>query len=301
MKTCILYRTRMIALMIFAVPMISSSQPFVDPLNVKYQYFPERSYTDGSNSSMSSSLSEATILLPLQLKNSDIVIINADATEMDFNYKGEQSLHTSLYSTSLALGYDHQWKNSKWRTMVMAIPKINSDFKDLSSEDFQLGGVVLANFKKNDHLKYHFGFYYNSEFFGDYFIPLLGIEWKINDKMNLFGDLPSTMNLEYKINKKLYAGAAFQSVISKYRLSKASGNSFVREGDNELGHDQLKIYLNVYLTDHFVVYAEAGQTFNRMFNLYDKNNVATASNPVYHKSNDGMFYTTGLAYRIRLD
>ncbi|MCX6290244.1 MAG: DUF6268 family outer membrane beta-barrel protein [Bacteroidetes bacterium] len=300
MKTLTRSKILIILLTTFVAPMISSSQPFIDPLNVKYQYFPQQSFNNDAKNTMNSGLSEATILLPLELKNKDLVLVNGDVTKMNFTISGDQQIHTSLYSTSLAIGYDHGWKNDKWRTMVMLIPKINSDFKDISSEDFQVGGVVLANYKKNDHLKYHFGLYYNREFFGDYFIPLLGIEWKINDHMNLFGDLPSNMNFEYKIDKKIYAGAAFQSVISSYRLSKASGSSYVREGDNALGHDQLKLYLNYYIADHLVIFAEAGQTFYRMYKLYDNQNNAIENSAALH-TNDGMFYTTGIAYRIRLD
>jgi len=286
---------RIVMFMLSAVA--TSAQPFVDPLNVKYQNFSQVPYSDNETNKLSSSLYEATILLPIELENKDVVLINADLTKMNFNTTSENVIHTNLYSTSLSFGYDHGWKNSKWRTMGMLIPKINSDFKN-TSDAFQMGGVILANYKKNDNLKYHFGVYYNQEFFGDYLIPLLGIEWKINDRMNLFGDLPSNLNFEYKINKKLYAGAAFQSVISTYRLS---NGDYVREGDNALGHDQLKLYVNVYLTPHIVAYAEAGETFYRMYNLYDTNNHAIETNPVFHKSNDGFFYTTGLAYRIRLD
>ena len=291
----------MITLIILSLPVICVSQPFVDPLNVKYQYFPEQSNSNDAKNKMSSNLSEATILLPLELKNKDIVLINADATKMNFNSTNTFASHTSIYTTSFAVGYDHQWKNDNWRTMVMLIPKINSDFKDISSEDFQMGGVILANYKKNDHLKYHFGLYYNREFFGDYFIPLLGIEWKISDRTNLFGDLPANMNLEHKFSKKIYGGAAFQSVIGSYRMSEKTGSDYLREGDNTLGHDQLKLYVNYYVTDHFVLYAEAGQTFYRMYNLYDKNNEPVLNNPVVNTNTVGMVYTAGFAYRIRLD
>jgi len=273
----------------------AAAQPFVDPVNVRYQHFPDQPYADDSGKGIHSDLSEATLFLPLELKNKDVVLVNADATHLKFSTDGTTS---SLYSTSLAVGFDHGWKNGKWRTTAMFIPKINSDFKENSSDGFQAGGFVLFNYKKNDHLKYHFGAYYNREFFGDYFIPLLGIEWKINDRMNLFGDLPSTMNLEYRFGKKVYGGAAFQSVISSYRLS--DGN-YVREGDPVLGHDELKVYLNYYIMDHLVIYAEAGETMYRMFTLYDSSNHEIENSAVFHKSNDGMFYTAGLAYRIRLD
>lgn len=279
-------------------PLISFAQPFVDPLNIKFQNFPKQPYAHDANNRVKSNLFEATILLPFVLKSKDVVLVIADATKINFNASGSYSASATLYSTSFAVGYDHQWKKEKWRTLALLIPKINSDYKNISSEDFQIGGAVLVNYKKNDHLKYHFGAYYNREFFGDFFVPLLGIEWKINDRMNLFGDLPSIMNFEYKVSKKLYAGAVYQSFLSTYRLS---GGNYVRQGDTFLGDNRLKEYLNIYFARHFVVFVEAGQTLYRMFNFYDKNNNLRNSNSVFRKSNDGMFFTTGLAYRIRLD
>ena len=128
-------------------------------------------------------------------KNKDVILVGGDYTQLHFKESGSINLQSDLYSTSLILGADLGLKNPKWRTTLLVLPKINSDYKDISTDDMQMGGVAMFSYKKKDNLKYHFGLYYNREFFGDYFLPLLGIDWKINQRMNLFGDLPITMNL----------------------------------------------------------------------------------------------------------
>ena len=68
-----------------------------------------------------------------------------------------------------------------------------------------------------------------------------------------------------------------------------------------MGHDELKIYINAYLSKRFVVYTEAGETFYRTYTLYNNADELQESGGIYRKSNDGMFVNTGIAYRFRLD
>lgn len=282
-------------------PMEVVAQPFVDLFNAKMQLFSPQEFSADGTSKLSGYQSEATFLLPMEQKNKDVILIGGDYTQLHFKTSGAINMQSDLYSTSLLLGADLGMKNQKWRTTVLLLPKINSDYKDISMDDAQLGGVLLFNYKKKENLKYHFGLYYNREFFGDYFLPLLGIDWKINEHMNLFGDLPNNMNFEYKISNSIYSGIALLTNISSYRLNASTGGMYVREGDKTMGHDEVKIYLNAYLSKHLVVYAETGETFYRTYTLYNKANELQETASIFRKSNDGMFVTFGIAYRFRLD
>ncbi len=277
------------------------AQPFIDLLNVKMESYASQPYDADKGSTLSGYQQEATFLVPLEQKNKDVILVGGDYTKLHFQIEGNLAGKTNLYSTSLLLGYDRGLKNKNWRMTVLVLPKINSDYKDISLNDAQLGGVVMFNYKKKETLKYHFGLYYNREFFGDFFIPLVGIDWKINSKMNLFGDLPNNLNFEYKFSPKVYAGASFLSVVSSYRLSSTTGGYYVRQGDKSFGHNEIKIYVNMYLTKHVVLYVEGGETFYRSFTLYNNANELQSNAGIYRKPNDGMFVTTGFAYRFRLD
>ena len=290
-----------VSVMIFFNPIEAVAQPFIDLFNAKVQFFSPQEYSSENSSKLGGYQAEATFLLPMEQKNKDVILVGGDYTQLHFQTSGATDIHTDLYSTSLMLGADLGWKNPKWRTTLLILPKINSDYKDISMEDTQLGGLAMFCYKKKETLKYHFGIYYNREFFGDYFLPLLGIDWKINEHINLFGDLPNNLNFEYKISKSFYAGAALYTCISSYRLSSATGGYYVREGDKTMGHDELKIYINAYVSKHFVVYAEAGETFYRTYTLYNNADELQQSAGIYRKSKDGMFVNTGIAYRFRLD
>ena len=56
---------------------------------------------------------------------------------------------------------------------------------------------------KNQYVSFKFGLYYNKEFFGNYFMPLIGLDWKIDAKNNLFGVLPGYMIFEHRVTSKI--------------------------------------------------------------------------------------------------
>ena len=283
----------------FCLAQTVSAQPFVDLLNVKGQYFPASPYVHDDSNKLSVTQYEATFLLPMVQKNKDVILFGGDYTQLNFNCSGNISQHSNLYSTSLAIGYEKHWKKDKWKTLILALPKLNSDRIAFSKNNFQPGGLLLFNYKKKENLKFHFGAYYNKECFGDFFMPLLGIEWKPNDRLNVWGDMPANFNVEYKMGKSLYAGASYLSITGSYNLSSQPEKMFVRDGDKTLGHNEVKAFVNGYLTKHLVWFVEAGRTFARMYEMYDSNNEVQTNNLIYRRNLDGWFANTGIAFRFR--
>jgi len=135
-------------------------------------------------------------------------------------------------------------------------------------DDRQYGGVILTTYKKNQSLSLKFGIYYNKEFFGNYFIPLVGIDWQINKKNNLFGVLPGNMIFEHKVNQKFYYGTSFRALTNSYRLQTTdpcfsgdcTARNYLRVDDNQLG-----IFADVYPFKKIVLTAETGYTILRRY------------------------------------
>jgi hypothetical protein len=298
-------RTKQIILaFILLFPLIAFSQPYVDILNVKSQFFQKTNYTDSSQNKLMSNQQEANFFLPIELKNKnkDVILIGGDYTQLNFTASGKSNGYGHLQTTSLQLGFEKGW-NEKWRTMLLFIPKFNAAYTDIFRSDFQYGGVILFKYQKKENLSYHFGAYYNREFFGNYYLPLLGIDWRINNRLNLFGDLPYSMNLEYKLSKSFYGGFEFFSTTSSYRTTPHGGTStYIREGDKIFGHDEIRLYFHAYLTSHIVLTVQGGQSFYHIFQAYSNaGNKVINDNSVYQKNKDQLFFNVGLAYRFRLD
>ena len=272
------------------------SQPFVDLINLRYQYFPNVSYT-GSNKKMTLNEYTASLSLPIQLKNKDVVIGGAYFDQVAIGFS-DTSINKNLYGVSLQMGYIHHWKGTKWKTLLMTLPKISANHIDVSSHTVQLGGLALFTFQKRQNLAYKFGLYYNAEFFGHFFVPLVGLDWKPNPQLNLYGLIPSVFTVEYKLNTQFYTGLSYLNLTQSYRID--ASNDFVRNGDRFWGNIQLKIFGNYYLKNHFVIFSEVGYTFFRGYEAY-QNATDLLNHPLFSKTNDGALVNIGLAYRIRLD
>lgn len=277
------------ALITFTTISSAIAQPFVDIINLRTQKFGFGDKTTTENT--------MDIFAPLQLKKGNLILIGANYNHVLFQDHNEGS-ELKLTSASLRLGGIKKW-NDDWSTMALIIPKITSDMKDISMEDYQLGGVAMMIKTVNDNFKYKFGLYYNKEHFGNFFMPVFGIDWKVSDKVHVFGILPSGMNIEYKLSDKFYTGISYKSITTSYRLSEKSESSYIKEGHNFWGHNQLKGFINYYPIKGLVLYAEAGHTAFRQFNEYEKGTKNKVSSLKGYK--DNLLVNIGASFRIRLD
>lgn len=228
----------------------------------------------------------AGMQLPLKLRE-DYLIISPFFEKYSIDNEAGQN----LYGVSLSLAYLKQWKNKSWKTAFAFIPRISSDFKNVSSNDYQLGGAVVATYQKKENLSYKFGAYYNSEYFGFFMLPLFGMEWEINDRLNISGILPAHVNLEYKSGKQIYTGVDLQFITNSFRLY---NDYYYRIDDNHL-----KLYADFYLTKNLVLTAEAGHSVLRKYTLGIRNEEMKSSTDLEYE--DGFVFGGRVGWRIRFD
>lgn len=283
--------------LILCFPCLSFSQPFIDIINLRYQSFTPVNYIASENRQMSINQPTGSINLPVPLKSMDVLITGITYDKLRFTANNTDQ--RNLYSLLIQAGYLKTW-NGKWKTLFLALPRLNSDQLVLTKDALQPGGVLLFTYVKSEYLKYKFGLYYNREFFGHYFIPLAGIEWRPSPRINAFGVLPANMNIEYRVNKMLYTGFSWQSITSSYRMHDSDMKYFVRNGDRFWGHNQVRMFINSYLTKNIVFFTEAGYTVFRKFEAYVAGREKT-EHPVFAKTKNGTLLNAGIAYRIRLD
>ncbi|MEI9944232.1 MAG: DUF6268 family outer membrane beta-barrel protein, partial [Chitinophagaceae bacterium] len=132
----------------------------------------------------------------------------------------------------------------------------------------QYGGAVITTWVKSPALSLKLGVYYNKEYYRSLFIPLVGIDWKMDDKNDLFGLLPSNLVYQHKVNKIFYWGATFHAVTNAYRMETVdpcakgdcSGKNYLRVNDNQAG-----LFADTYITPKIVFTAEAGYTILRKY------------------------------------
>ena len=269
------------------------SQPYLDLVKLNYTYSPLKGVND-KKSPLQSNFFTADVTLPIELKKGgDAIIINPFFT----NNTGEVST-TDFHVTSKALlvGFLKKDIFPNWNLLSSFIVRRNTEVDIETDDNWQYGGIILATWKKNEDVSFKFGMYYNKEFFGNYFMALVGLDWKIDSKNNLFGVLPGYMIFEHKVASKFYYGFAFHAFTNSYREQiidpLSGGSNYLRIDDNPLG-----IYADTYLSKKIVLSAEAGYTILRRYRYGFKTDDLDLKTDY---KNDNFYFKASLAYRIRL-
>ena len=274
------------------------AQPYADIVSFNCQTFS----SDYKNSTSRRNKTDNYFLnffLPKEFKNGNTLLIRLNSELLSSTLTPDSSYTSKLYSLSLPLGMQLVSKNKKWKTVIMVLPKIASDFKDATdSYDYQLGGILMESYQYSQTFKVKFGLYYNREAFGNFFMPIIGLDWKVSDRLYLYGNMPNMYRIEYALKKnKLYGGLGFRSLTRSFRLSKSGNHDYVRY--NEI---QLKLFMDYFVSKKILVFAEVGYSLGRnpwQYTYSTKDE--TFRNPVYTPVNFYPVFNAGFAYRVRFD
>lgn len=270
------------------------AQPYLDAVYIKAHYSPGVGLFNQNKTGNKIKYLNIGLNFPLLLsKDSSIIVISPYAELWRVHTQDNASIPGELTSLAIPVTLIKPLPGN-WDLNLIAIPRWNGSTNNFFSKAFQMGGAAIAVYK-NKYIRYKMGVYYNAEFSGAFIVPLVGIDWQINSRSNLFGVLPGALVYEYKINNHLYYGASFKAVTNSYRFvnSQVSSIDFVRIDDN-----LLTAYLDMYMSKRFVLNAEAGHSISRKIRLGTIND----DKKYYYtnKMNDNFFFKIMLAYRVRL-
>jgi hypothetical protein len=272
------------------------AQPFADIITFNYQTF-SAPYKEGDSKKNKTDDYVLNFFVPKEFKNGNVLLIRLNS-----EYIYSSIISSSGYaigSISLPIGFQLVTKNKKWKTVIMAVPKIAADFRDkIDKNDFQMGGIFLQNYVYSDRLKIKAGLYYNREAFGNFFMPLASIDWQATSRINFYGILPTNYKVEFNLKKnRLYTGLNFKSLTRSFRLSQNENLDYVRYDEM-----QLKLFLDCFIYKKMLLFGEAGYSLGKNPLQYIYNTkTQTAVNPVFTPVKNGLIFNIGIAYRLRFD
>lgn len=160
--------------------------------------------------------------------------------------------------------------------------------KTFGDQTFQVGGAAFVSFARKPKQKFRLGLYTNAEFFGLFMWPLLGADWRIDEKNYIFGLLPGRMTFEHEWTKKFYGGITFRALTNSFRMS---NGQYLRIADN-----QLSLYVDYYPAKRLCITLEPGYGIARKLRTgIQKKKYLTEVD-----MGDGPFIKLSTSYRIRL-
>jgi len=162
-------------------------------------------------------------LLPTPINEKHVLVTGVSFSVNNLQLYPEADF-TNLYSTTLKLGVASEF-SEKWSATIVFLPKIASDYDNISSDDFYYGGFAVLKLQKNENLIYRLGFYATSEAYGFYGTPIIGWYYHSpNKRFEMDVSLPLVANVNYRIGLATigfdYVGIGRTFNLTKYNAPK---------------------------------------------------------------------------------
>lgn len=165
---------------------VQPAQPDDSSVNAKVHYT-NWSGSDFDGASGGFNMHSFEALVPLGGGKSDRFgwLLEFDGGYTDFNVYDQPALRDrDLYRLGLDIGMI--WLNdSAWSPSLKLEPVLSTDFKHLTSDDFNITATVGLNFAQRENLNWFFGVGYTSDLNDPTVYPTLGLDWQINDTYSL--------------------------------------------------------------------------------------------------------------------
>lgn len=284
-------------------PILAPAQEYVDILKIGYGETFNNDF-EGTESSTHVKSLEAGFTFPVVLNENHALITGFDFSRNNLQLFPHDEF-TSLYSTSLKLGLASTF-SEKWSSTVVLLPKIASDYQDISGEDFYFGGFALLKLKKNENLKYRFGIYTTSEAFGLFSTPILGWYYlSPNKRFEMDMSLPISADVNYNLGITTI-GIDYFGIGRSFKLHKENTpETYVDLSSLEFaGYVQVNVLQNSvllraklgYSSNNYEVYAD-GDKIDLGVSAFSFGDNRTQLNP---EMNGGMFLKFEALYRFHI-
>jgi hypothetical protein len=271
-----------VAFILFIHP--SFSQPYADIISIQGFQSESENFILDRNKDIEFNWSSIQLTLPKLFKDSSLLAFTPGYDNWGIRLNANDlSLHTAyLPITYLKRISAHS------RIAAVFIPRFNAATQiNVDDKTMQYGGALVYTWRKNKDFAVKGGLYYNREFFGNYFLPLAGIDWKINDRLYLFGLFPNNLFLDYALHKNFHAGFSYKGITTSFLLEEDQPDYF------SLEEGQVKLFADFYILKNFVFNIEAGYQLARTIGFGERNEDVEEI-----KFNNGYLIKAGLYYRI---
>lgn len=164
-----------------------------------------------------------------------------------------------LFSTGLY----QKFSNNNGIQLIIT-PRLMTDFKNVNSSHFQLGGTVFYEKKYHDNLTMSFGALYNQEYFGAYLVPLVKLDWQLSDRWSISGLIPVHAKVKYTLNDNFNLGINFFGLVTSYRLGDENySEDYIVRKSIDVG-----LFARHRISGNFHVEGRFGYAFSRSYSQY---------------------------------
>lgn len=287
---------------IFLANFYCNAQDYVDIMRLGYGNTFNNTF-EGTDSSTNIGTFEADLTLPIVIneKNAFItgVIYSRNWLQL-FPEDENVILNRTVLKIGLATTY-----SEKYSSTIVLLPKITSDYVNVSGDDFYFGGIALLKYKKNENLSYKFGLYASQEAYGFFTTPIIGWYYlSPNKKFEMDMTLPIAADVNYNLGA-ITLGVDYFGVGGSYKLHKENlNNKYVGVGTLNFAS-----YVQYELFKHIELRGKLGYTTSK-YEVYDNNdkidfglaafNFGDNRTQINPKINGSAYFKLELIYRFNI-
>lgn len=202
------------------------AQNYVDLLTIGYGQSFNNNFEDIPGSTNVDYLDlDLTIPIPISDKYTFITGPIYNTNRLEFFPGGNFS---TVFSTLLKIGLvtNH---SDKWTSQVAFLPRLSSDYFNITSNDIQYGGIVILSHKKSEKFAYKFGIYSSTEAFGVIVSPFFGWYYLSNNKRFSMDVLvPISFDINYAFNK-VTLGVDYNGVGRTYNINENNAGLYAHQ------------------------------------------------------------------------
>lgn len=301
-----LYQITHLKLLFWGILFLSISlqaQDYVDLLRIGYGKTLGNTFENNlGETKVTTFEADATLPLPLSEK---LVLITGGIfgyNSLDL-YPNTES--TSLFSTALKLGLASTF-NDRWSSTLVLLPKVASDYKNITADDFYLGFFGSLKYRRSEHFTYRFGVYASQEAFGAFTTPIFGwYYFSPSKRFEMDVSLPISVDINYRLGK-LTVGMDYFGIGRSFNLTGAedpevyvdlSSLEFAAYVQTKFINTNLLLRGKIgYSSNDFEVYAQ-GDKIDLGLSAFSFGNDRTQLNP---DLGGGIFLKFEVLYRFQL-
>jgi hypothetical protein len=210
-------KRKIIQVLFLILPFLCSAQEYIDLFSVNYG---KSQKTTFENSSVNTSIStfQTNLTLPVVLNEKYIAVTGVNFSSYSLQLFPDSN-NDHLYSTNLRAGLSVK-HSEHWSGLYLFLPKVASDYINVSSEDIYLGGLALLKYKRNENFGYGLGLYGSSEAYGMSVVPIVTFYYHSpNKRFEINAFMPNDADINYSLTDKTRIGVDFLGHGNSYKLT----------------------------------------------------------------------------------
>lgn len=281
--------------LLFAV-MDSFGQPVFDVMSLQYQHIPSSTFlNDKVDGKSDLNYFQSQLNIPWKWNRKNTAVFNPQYETRNVTYKPsvDPSSSTTLHLQAISLVLSNQYVlNDTNQQLLFAAGIRHYATTELKASENTITPAFAAMYAKRESSSFAWklGAYYSKEMFGNFWLPLLGFDWKVSDRFWCWGVLPRFAVFDYTVTPNWHSTIVYKGVNDSYRLP--------NEDWFLIGEGQVRWANDFYLPKlPFFITLDIGHTVARQFQFYDANRFAKLKKT----PTNGLILKVGLTYRVVTD